>query len=319
MSRRERFVVIVGYPDVELLDVACPADAFASASRFGAVPPYRVEFVTLGAMPVRSSCGITMAPVRALERTTGVDTLIVAGGHGHLKASSDRLLVDHVRRIAKECRRVVSICTGVSVLAATGLLRGRRVPTHWRHAPVIASRHPELTVDPAPLYIADDRFYTSAGVTSGLDLSLSLISEDHGPSLARDVARTLVTYLHRPADQAQLSMFVTEVSPSDALVRDLVGYITGNLDVDLSTAALAARAGLSVRHLRRRFDRQLGTTPSRFVRTARAEAAGHLLQTTNLPLTTIARRCGFRSTETLRQAFRDHYAMPPSRYRRPLT
>ncbi|WP_219510613.1 GlxA family transcriptional regulator [Nonomuraea ceibae] len=313
MNRR---VVIVGYPDVELLDVASPGDAFASANRAGARPPYTVELATVAAATIRSSCGITLVAQRELERVTGpVDTLIVAGGHGHVAAREDPRLVDEVRRIARGSRRVVSICTGVSVLAAAGLLDGRRVATHWRHAAEIAARFPAVTFDPVPLYISDGRLHTSAGVTSGLDLSLSLIADDHGPTLARKVAQTLVTYLHRPGDQAQISMFLSTSPPGNRVVRDLVAYITGNLDADLSAATLAARAGISVRHLRRLFTGQLGTTPGRYVRAARTEAVAQLLASSDLPLDTIARRCGFGSTETLREAFRDRYGTSPARGR----
>ncbi|WP_037335510.1 GlxA family transcriptional regulator [Saccharomonospora piscinae] len=313
---RARRVVVVAYPDVELLDVACPGDAFASATRCGALPGYRVELVTAGGRAVRSSCGITLTPERALERVPpGVDTLVVAGGHGHVAASGDPTTVEQVRRIARDSRRVVSICTGVSLLAAAGLLDGRRVATHWRHAAQVAAAYPAVTVDSTPLYLRDGRLYTSAGVTSGLDLSLSLISDDHGPALAREVARTLVTYLHRPGDQAQISMFLASGLPDDAVVRDLANHISSHLADDLSTERLAARAGVSVRHLRRLFARHLDTAPSAFVRSARTEAVAYLLSTTALPLDAIARRCGFRSTETLRQAFRDRYEVTPSRYR----
>lgn len=314
MSIESRRIVIVGYPDVELLDVACPGDAFVSANRAGAKPAYTVEFATLQAATIRSSCGIALMAQRELERVAGaVDTLIVAGGHGHMAAAEDRRMVEQVRRIAGGSRRIVSICTGVSVLAAAGLLDGRRVATHWRHAAQIAKRFPAITVDSVPLYISDGRLHTSAGVTSGLDLSLSLIADDHGPTLAREVAQTLVTYLHRPGDQAQISMFLSATPPGNRVVRDLVGYITGNLSADLSAAALAARAGISVRHLRRLFTAQLNTTPGRYVRAARTEAVAQLLRSSDLPLETIARRCGFGSTETLREAFRHRYGISPAR------
>ncbi|GAA0947577.1 GlxA family transcriptional regulator [Nonomuraea longicatena] len=313
MSIESRRVVIVGYPDVELLDVACPGDAFASANRAGAKPAYIVEFATLRAATVRSSCGIALVAQRELERVAGaVDTLIVAGGHGHLAAADDRRTVDQIRRIARISRRIVSICTGVSVLAAAGLLDGRRVATHWRHAAQIAALFPAITVDSVPLYISDGRLHTSAGVTSALDLSLSLIADDHGPTLAREVAQTLVTYLHRPGNQAQISMFMSAAPPGNRVVRDLVAYITGNLSGDLSAAALADRAGISVRHLRRLFTAQLNTTPGRYVRTARTEAVAQLLRSSDLPLQTIARRCGFGSTETLREAYRHRYGMNPA-------
>jgi transcriptional regulator GlxA family with amidase domain len=211
---------------------------------------------------------------------------------------------------------VSSVCTGASVLAAAGLLDGRRATTHWGFAGLLARRFPGVTVDPAPLYIKDGDVYTAAGVTSAIDLTLAFIEEDHGPDLARDVARGLVTYLQRPGNQAQVSMFLSGPPPEHPLVRKLAGHIAKNPAADLTPAALASAAGVSSRHLTRLFDRQLGTTPARYVRTVRTESAAHLLASTGLPLSAVARRCGFGSTETLRQAFVEHYGASPSTYRR---
>lgn len=312
----QRVVLVVGYPDLELLDLACPSDVFATANRQGATPPYDVRFATRDGSPIRTSCGVQVGAQVALERAPShLDTLIVAGGHGHFRAAEDEWLVHHVARLARHSRRVVSVCTGVSVLAAAGLLDGRRATTHWWHAEQISSRFPSVRVDPAPLYVQDGNRYTCAGVTSALDLSLSLVEEDHGPTLAREVARTLVTYLHRPGNQAQISMQLAAPAPEDHLVRDLVAHVTGSPAADLSTTTLAERCGLSARHLRRLFAKHLNTTPARFVRTSRTDAAAELLHSSDLPLSAIARRCGFGSTETLRQAFLERHDVTPSRYR----
>jgi len=252
-----------------------------------------------------------------LASVTGrIDTVIVVGGHGTRAAMADEPMLTQVRRLAGCSRRIASVCTGTFVLAAAGLLDGRRVTTHWGYGELLAAIFPAVAVDLAPLYIRDGDVYTSAGVTSGLDLTLALIEDDHGPTLAREVARELVTYLHRPADQAQISMFLAAPPPGDRLVRDLLGYIAAHLAEDLSPRALAARAGVSTRHLTRLFAAHLGTTPARSVRTARTEAAAHLVRGSELPLASIARRCGFRSAETLRQAFLDHYGMTGDRIRR---
>lgn len=312
-----RRIVIVGYRDVELLDVACPAGVFDGASRWGADPPYSVELVSLGGRAIRSACGIELAARRPLERVGGrLDTLIVAGGLGSEAAAADVRLVSEVRRVAARSRRVASVCTGASVLAAAGLLEGRRCTTHWMWAEALAERHPEVRVDPAPLYVKDGTVYTSAGVTSALDLTLSLVEEDHGPGLARNVARSLVTYLQRPGNQAQVSMFMAAPPPADGLVRKVCDHIAANLSDDLSTSGLASMAGVSQRHLGRLFEEELRTSPARYVRAVRTEAAGRLLVSARLPLGAVARRCGFRSTETLRQAFLDHYATTPSAYRK---
>jgi len=310
-------VVIVAYDDAQILDVACPSGALEMANSHGASPPYSIELATVSGGGARSSSGIVLGGGRRLASVTGrIDTLLVVGGHGTRAAMADERMLTQVRRLAGRSRRIASVCTGTFVLAAAGLVDGRRVTTHWGYGELLAALFPAVAVDLAPLYIRDGDVYTSAGVTSGLDLTLALIEDDHGPTLAREVARELVTYLHRPADQAQISMFLAAPPPGDRLVRDLLGYIAAHLAEDLSPRALAARAGVSTRHLTRLFATHLGTTPARSVRAARTEAAAHLVRGSELALASIARRCGFRSAETLRQAFLDHYGMTGDRIRR---
>lgn len=210
---------------------------------------------------------------------------------------------------------MASVCTGAAVLAAAGLLDGRRATTHWRYARELADRHPEVAVDAAPIYVRDGNVYTAAGVTSALDLTLAFIEEDHGPELARQVARDLVVYLQRPGDQRQMSLFTAAPAPRGGPVGELVRHIAANPGADLGTKALAARAGVTPRHLTRLFAHQLGQTPGRYVRLARTEAAAHLLASTALPIAAVAARCGFGSAEALRQAFTRRYGVPPSRFR----
>ncbi|MDH6193079.1 transcriptional regulator GlxA family with amidase domain [Streptomyces sp. CZ24] len=206
------------------------------------------------------------------------------------------------------------MCTGATLLAAAGLLDRRRATTHWAWAE-LAARYPAVTVAPALLFVSDGNVHTSAGVTSAIDLTLALVEQDHGPALAREVARLLVAYLQRPGHQTQVSMHVA-APPDHRLVRQVCEHITAHPDADLDAAALARFAGVIPRHLIRLFAAELGTTPARHVRAVRAEAAAQLLAATNLPLTAIARRCGLRTTETLRQAFADLFATTPSAYRR---
>ncbi|MGD9481790.1 DJ-1/PfpI family protein [Streptomyces sp. TRM70308] len=306
----QRRVLIVAYDDAQILDIACPSGALDIANRYGAAPPYGIELGTLGRRAARSSTGIVLGAGRGLETVTGrLDTLLVVGGAGSQDAAADERLLAQVRRLAGRSRRVASVCTGAYVLAAAGLLDHRRVTTHWGHGERLAARHPEVAVDVGPLYVRDGDVYTSAGVTSALDLTLSLIEDDHGPTLARAVARELVTYLHRPADQAQISTFLAGPPPGDRLVRDLLGHIGGHLADDLAPRALAARAGVSTRHLSRLFTAHLGTTPARAVRAARTEAAAHLVRSSGLPLAAIARRCGFGSAQSMRQALRERYGV----------
>ncbi|MFI1830932.1 GlxA family transcriptional regulator [Streptomyces sp. NPDC020412] len=316
-TEKTRRVLVVAYDGAQILDIACPSGALDIANRYGADPPYSIELGTLGRRAVRSSTGIVLGAGRRLEGVTGrLDTLMVVGGAGSEEAAADARLLAQVVRLAERSRRVASVCTGASVLAAAGLLDGRRATTHWGYGEGLAARHPEVAVDVAPLYIRDGNVYTSAGVTSALDLTLSLIEEDHGASLARAVARELVTHLHRPADQAQISVYLSAPPSGGRAVGDLMAYVAGHLTADLSPGALAARAGVSTRHLTRLFAAHAGTTPARAVRAARTEAAAHLVRTSRLSLAAVARRCGFRSAQTLRQAFVDRYGTSGDTIRR---
>ncbi|WP_336207843.1 GlxA family transcriptional regulator [Nonomuraea sp. LPB2021202275-12-8] len=312
----KRRVIVVGYDAAELLDIACVSSTLESANWHGADPYYEVRLATPGGHPVVTGTALTLQAQVPLERVVGpIDTLVVSGGIGYENAADNQLIVAHVRRLARESRRVASVCTGAFVLAAAGLLDGRRVTTHWRAAQRLATVHPEIVVDPDPIFIRDGDIATSAGITAALDLTLAFVEEDNGSALARTVARSLVTYLQRPGNQAQMSMFVSGPPASSSLVKRTVEHITAHLTDDLTTPTLAAGAGVSERHLTRLFLKHLGQTPGRFVRQARTEAAAHLLASTSLPMAAIAARCGFGTAETLRQAFVDRYGIPPSRYR----
>ncbi|MBR8742514.1 GlxA family transcriptional regulator [Nocardiopsis sp. MG754419] len=312
----ERRIVVVAYDDAELLEVASITSTLATANDLlpeGA--PYATVVATLGGNPARCSSGLVLHAQAALETLRGpLDTLIVSGGHGHERAAADPHLVAHVRRLSRESRRVASVCTGSSVLAAAGLLDGRRATTHWHFARDLAARHPGVTVDPAPLFIRDGEVSTAAGVTSALDLTLDFVVEDHGTPLARLVSRVLVTHLQRPGDQAQMSVLTT-LDPENLLARRVLDHVRSHLDGDLGADALARAVGVSVRQLHRLCRLHTGLPPGRLVRRARTEAAADLLESTTLALSEVADRCGLGSTETLRQVFLERYGTPPSRYR----
>lgn len=313
---RERVVLIVGYDGAELLDIACVTSSLDIANRIGADPPYRPILASPGGHAILCDSGLQLDAQETLERFTDpVDTLLVSGGLGHTRAAANPLVVSHVRRLARLSRRVASVCTGTTVLAEAGLLDHRRVTTHWMYAEELAKTYPDVQVDPDPIYIRDGDVATSGGVTSALDLTLSFIEEDHGMALARGVALGVVAYLQRPGAQAQQSMFLARASTDDLVVRRTTNHVVSHLDGDLGTATLARLAGVSERHLSRLFLANVGETPAQFVRRTRTEAAAHLLRSTTLPLAAVARRCGFGSTESLRQAFLTQYGVPPSRYR----
>ncbi|AEV87208.1 AraC family transcriptional regulator [Actinoplanes sp. SE50] len=308
--------LVVAYDGSELLDIACVTSALAIANRIGADPPYRTVLATPGGRPVACDSGLRLDAGAELERINEpLDTLLVTGGNGHEQAAASPIVVGHVRRLAPLARRIASVCTGSTVLAAAGLLTGRRATTHWRYAAELAARYPDVLVDAEPVWIRDGRVATSGGVTSALDLTLAFIEEDHGPTIARGVALGTVAYLQRPGGQAQISMFLARRGADDFVCRRATDHVAGHLTDDLSSGALARRFGVSERHLTRLFQAYVQLTPAQYVRRARTEAAAHLLGSTGLPMAAVARRCGFGSTESLRQAFLDRYGMPPSRYR----
>ncbi len=316
-DRAERVVAVVGFESAELLDIACVTTGLALANALGDPgTPYRVRVLSPGGAPVRCGTGLTLAGVESLERARGpLDTLVVSGGLGVERFAADPRLVGHVRRLSRESRRVASVCTGAAVLAAAGLLDGRRATTHWQFAPCLADGYPEVRVDAAPLWIRDGNVYTSAGITSALDLTLALIEEDHGPEPARRVARHLVVHMQRPGDQSQMSVFTAAAPPREDTVRVLAAHIAAHPNEDLSTPVLAARAGLTPRHLTRLFTRCLGEPPGRYVRRVRTETAARLLLSSALPVASVAVRCGFGTPEALRKAFLDHYGVSPTGYR----
>jgi transcriptional regulator GlxA family with amidase domain len=311
-----RRVVVVAYDGAELVDISCVTTGLDAANRVGARPRYRVRLSSPGGRGIRCDSGLELRAQARLEDVVGdLDTLVVSGGLGHDAAADDARLVRHVRRLAGNARRVASVCTGATVLAAAGLLDGRPATTHWSWAHSLAERYPGIRVDPSPIYIREGKVATSAGVTAALDLTLAFIEEDHGAELARRVALGMVTYLKRPGNQAQMSLFTATPRPEDRLVRGVLDHVMTNPDGDLRTTVLAANAGVSVRHLTRLFRKHLGEPPGRRVRRVRLELAARMLASTGIPLPQIARACGFSSAETLRQAFVARYHVTPSLFR----
>jgi len=242
----QRRVVVVGYDGLELLDVASVTSSLDLANRLGATPAYDISLATLSGGPVRCDSGLHVQAQFALPDVRGaLDTLIVSGGLGHSTAAADPALLDQVRRLARRARRVASICTGATVLAAAGLLEGRRATTHWHYADEFAARFPGVRVDPAPIFVQDEHVWTSGGVTAAIDLALAFVEADHGAERARWVAMGLVTYLQRPGNQAQMSMFVRARRPDHDVVRRVLDHVTAHPDADLSAAGRQARREIS--------------------------------------------------------------------------
>ncbi|MFI7124448.1 GlxA family transcriptional regulator [Nonomuraea sp. NPDC050153] len=312
----QRRVLIIVFPGFQLLDLAGPADVFATAALLAPQDGYRVEVAAVRGGPVTAGNGVTVTASALGEVTGPVDTLMVAGGLSVPEQLRDRELVETVARLAAGARRVASVCNGAFLLAEAGLLDHRRATTHWLAARELDARYECVEVDADPLYIEDGNVWTSAGVLSGVDLALALVARDHGHALARDVARGLVVYLHRPGGQSQFSTPMRAMTPRSEPLRELQAYIDANPAADLSVPALADRAGMSERHFSRVFTRQTGLSPGRYVERSRAEAARRLLEVTAHPLDRVARESGLGTPETLYRVFRRHWRISPGDHRR---
>jgi transcriptional regulator GlxA family with amidase domain len=321
MLRAMRVVMVV-YPDVQVLDVTGPLEVFANANRrldqLGdrRAPRYELELVAPEAGSVRSTSGLALGPVRALRDFRGpVDTLLVAGGDGSRQAIGDGALVGFVRRTAPRARRVASVCSGAFVLAEAGLLDGRRATTHWVACDELAARYPRVRVESDPIFVRDGKYWSSAGVCAGMDLALALVEQDHGRELALTVARWLVLFLKRPGGQSQFSMALAAQATEHDRLRELQVWAQQNLARDLGVAALARRVAMSPRNFARVFAREVGETPARWVERTRVEAARRLLEESDAGVDAVAASCGFGTAESLRRAFLRRVRVSPSAYR----
>jgi transcriptional regulator GlxA family with amidase domain len=310
-------VALVVYEGVQSLDLTGPLEVFAAANDAGATPPYVTTVVSPHGTPLRTSSGLAVVPDRSIADHSGpVDTLVVAGGQGTPQALADPELVPWVQRVGARSGRVTSVCSGAFLLAAAGLLDGRRATTHWSACELLADLHPHVTVDADRIYVRDGHVWTSAGVTAGMDLALALVEADHGAALALEVARRLVLFTRRGGGQSQFSAQLAVVRTEHEPLRAVLAHIGDHLDGDLSVPALAARAAMSPRTFARAFRAEVGTTPAAFVQASRVEAARRLLETTPRSTADIARACGFGTVETMHRAFRRTVHTTPGSYRR---
>lgn len=306
-------VTVVVYDGVKLLDVAGPADVFAEANRLGGA--YRVQLVSPTGADVVTSVGIRLHVDAAPGDVLLSDTLLVAGGDIYPRTAITSELVETVVDMAAKAGRVASVCTGAFILAAGGLLDGKRATTHWKVAGKLAARHPAVQVDPDSIYIRDGKTYTSAGVSAGIDLALALLEEDLGPDLSRDVARSLVVYLQRAGGQSQFSAPLQGAPPHKPALRRVLELVTDDPGGDHSLKALAQQLNLSSRHLTRMFREELAITPARYVESIRFDIAKAMLDQ-GYNATEAAARAGFPSYESMRRVFTRELGIPPKAYQR---
>jgi len=315
-SPMPRRVAMLIYPGVTPLDVAGPLEVFSFANILRKKQIYDVVTVGPTAGSVTTRAGIAFLPSCAMtELALPVDTLMVAGG-GKPRSWITPEMIAWLRTAAMQARRFGSICTGAFLLGAAGLLDGRRVTTHWASCADLARFHPTASVEVDPIFIREGRFFSSAGITAGIDLALSLVEEDHGRDFALNIARYLVLYLKRAGGQAQFSVRLQAQFSDVPAIERAQHWCEENLDRDLSAGVLCQIVGMSERSFVRRFRQETGQTVGEYVATMRLGAACRLLTETGLSLKEVARKCGFGSVAALRRAVLSRIGGPPLQYRR---
>jgi len=314
-------VVFVVYPGFEILDVSGPSSVFNGANHAltmeGRPSFYAIDLVSGCGGPVASSCGVAVETGRIGELSSrSIDTLLVAGAEREplRSAMADPMLREALPRLAAGAGRFGSVCTGIFILAARGLLDGCRVATHWDACKSLAEVFPKVKVDSDALYVRDGRLWTSAGVTTGIDMALAMISDDLGPAIAGKAAKRLVLYARRPGHQSQFSPLLQAQVKADSPFADLIGWMHGNLSGSLDVPALAARAGLSERTFHRKFVAATGETPARFVETVRLDAARMLLSRGS-SLKSVAAQVGLFPATRLSEAFERRFGLSPRLFR----
>ena len=311
MSRPHR-IAILAYEGCQLLDVTGPAAVFGAINEALKRSVYDLRIVSPDGGAVASNSGVALMSGKLGGQP---DTLLVAGGSRGLRA-----IIAHEEarrwacRVAPRTRRYGSVCSGALVLAAWGLLDDRRVATHWASCERLARLHPRVSVDPESLYVVDGKVWTSAGVTTGIDMALAIVEADHGAALANEIARHFVLYARRPGYQSQFSPVLQAQVAADAPFATLIDWMQHRLDKPLDVPELARRAGLSERSFYRKFTQATGKTPAHFVETLRLDAA-RTLMAKGLPLKSIAAKVGLRSSARLGQAFERRFGMAPSLFR----
>lgn len=307
-KRRVAFLIFDGF---QLLDAAGPISAFEVAAD---LVPGAYDLCVCAVSPglVASSSGVTMAAT-PLHRTSRIDTLVVVGGKGTERAARCPTTRRWVKAWYDRGSRVASVCTGTYVLAACGLLTGKRATTHWFRSIDFAGRFPDVKLEPDRIYVRDGRVWSSAGISAGIDLALALIAEDLGEDVARGVAQELVVYYRRPGGQSQFSPLLVE--KGGGRLDGILGHIRTHLHEDLSVQALARVANMSPRHFSRQFKAELGLSPAKVVAKIRAEAARLLLEVPGASVKEVSHQCGFGDPERLRRTLLRAYGAVPSSLR----
>lgn len=318
-----KHIVFLVIPDSTLLDITGPYEVFAQASscirnskeRF----PFEYKLHTLSVTDerlVKTASGFSICCDKTLDSfCEKIDTLIVPGFPNDMYVELDNNVLQRIKQESLSARRICSVCTGTFFLAATGILNGKKAVTHWEMCDKLAEKYPAIRVERDPIFVKDGKIYSSAGISSGIDLALALIEEDCGRSTALEVAKQMVLYLKRSGNQSQFSMMLKHQDTDYRPIHDIIRKISDKLNEKLTVEKLAEEVSMSPRNFARIFVREIGITPGRYIEKLRVETACHYLVETRLTLKEIAAKCGLDSIDNMRRQFVKHLQITPSAYR----
>ncbi|QXZ80482.1 GlxA family transcriptional regulator [Rhizobium sp. L51/94] len=301
------------FPRFQLLDLSGPLAAFQMANAASATELYEMIVLSRTGDAVATTASIDISTTRVDAEAVRLDTLVVVGGSG--ARAADLAELDAISGLVRRARRITSVCTGAFLLAATGLLDGRRATTHWRHAARLQRDYPRIRVEADRIHVEDGPVWTSAGITAGIDLALALIQADHGIALSKAVARELVVEHRRSGGQSQHSEMIALDSESERIGR-VLAYARSHLDRPLYVEHLAKQASLSLRQFNRLFRAQTGETPAKAIERLRVEAAKPRIEAGIEPVEMVATAVGFTDPERMRRAFIRRFGHPPQSLRR---
>ena len=315
-----RHIVIVAPPATSLLDVAGPLEVFTKTTGYlrsnASTQSYTTHVLSVDSSIVNTNAGLPILCEGGLDSINyEVDTILIAG-RGSLNAITGQPLIRWLKNHSPEIRRVGSICAGAFVLAEAGLLDGRRAVTHWQVCDELARKFPKIKVERDPIYIKEGNVYTSAGISTGMDLALAMVEEDFGRDVAVMVARVLVLYLKRPGNQSQFSNILMHQTVDYEPIQMIQNWIIDHLDEELTVEMLAEKASMSQRNFARVFLKETGITPAKYVEKVRLETARRRLEETRLTIDEISDECGIRNANGLRRLFLRHMRTTPSEYRK---
>ncbi|HCY85631.1 MAG TPA: AraC family transcriptional regulator [Desulfobacteraceae bacterium] len=312
------------YEGAQILDITGPMEVFSQAQRrlraesSTTEPAYQLHLIAEAKGPVRTSSGLSLVADHGFgdNDLPELDTLLVAGGAGADGAARQPEILTFIRSRSTRVNRLASVCTGATILAAAGVLNGRRATTHWSEARELSAAHPEIQVVPDSIFVKDGQVYTSAGVTAGIDLALALVEEDYGRDLSLFIAKQLVVFMKRQGGQSQFSSTLARQTAAKGRLGEILGWMEKNPSTDLSVDALSLRCAMSQRNFSRTFKKETGMTPGKFVEKMRVELAAQQIETRDAGFKEIARDSGFKDEEMMRRAFKRQLNVLPHLYRK---